>query len=57
MGRIINIRGVVNMELPQNSYRVSIISSCNMQCEYCHNEGNKVKSMLTKEDIELLVKN
>lgn len=45
------------MELPQNSYRISIISTCNMKCEYCHNEGNKVESMLTKEEIELLVKN
>lgn len=45
------------VELPQNSYRMSITSACNMKCEYCHNEGNKIIQMLSKEDIELLVKN
>lgn len=45
------------MELPQNSYRISIISSCNMKCEYCHNEGNKTVNMLSKVDIENLIKN
>lgn len=45
------------MELPQNSYRISIISACNMKCEYCHNEGNKEINIISKDDIELLIKN
>lgn len=43
--------------LPKNEYRISIISSCNMKCVYCHNEGNIVHSMLTKEDIRKIVDN
>lgn len=43
--------------LPKNEYRISIISSCNMKCIYCHNEGNKKKSMLSIEDIKKIIKN
>lgn len=45
------------MELPQNSYRISIISACNMKCEYCHNEGNKEINVMSIDNIELLIKN
>ena len=34
-------------EIPRNCYRMSIISSCNMKCNYCHNEGNTKVDMLT----------
>lgn len=43
-------------EIPRNCYRMSIISSCNMKCNYCHNEGNTKVDMLTKDDIEKIVK-
>lgn len=45
------------MKLPKNEYRISITSGCNMKCVYCHNEGNKIISKLSKDDIELLIKN
>ena len=45
------------MELPKNEYRISITSGCNMQCVYCHNEGNNHIVNLSKEAIEELVKN
>ena len=35
---------------------MSIISSCNMKCVYCHNEGNNEISMLKLEDIEKIIK-
>ena len=44
------------LEIPRNQYRMSIISSCNMKCTYCHNEGNKTISMLKIEDIEKIIK-
>ena len=43
---------VKTLEIPRNQYRMSIISSCNMKCVYCHNEGNNEISMLKLEDIE-----
>lgn len=44
------------LEIPRNEYRMSIISSCNMKCIYCHNEGNNCVSMLKIEDIEKIIK-
>ncbi|MCI8618058.1 MAG: hypothetical protein HFJ60_07510 [Clostridia bacterium] len=44
------------LEIPRNEYRMSIISSCNMKCIYCHNEGNNCISMLKIEDIEKIIK-
>lgn len=44
------------LEIPRNQYRMSIISSCNMKCTYCHNEGNKSISILKIEDIEKIIK-
>lgn len=44
------------LEIPRNEYRMSIISSCNMKCVYCHNEGNTQVSMLKVEDIEKIIK-
>lgn len=44
------------LEIPRNQYRMSIISSCNMKCVYCHNEGNNSISMLKIEDIEKIIK-
>lgn len=44
------------IEIPRNQYRMSIISSCNMKCVYCHNEGNNAISMLKIEDIEKIIK-
>lgn len=44
------------VEIPRNQYRMSIISSCNMRCVYCHNEGNNSVSMLKIEDIEKIIK-
>ena len=44
------------LEIPRNQYRMSIISSCNMKCTYCHNEGNSAISMLKIEDIEKIIK-
>lgn len=44
-------------QLPRNNYRLSIISSCNMKCRYCHNEGNTKIDILSKDDIEKLIVN
>lgn len=44
------------LEIPRNQYRMSIISSCNMKCVYCHNEGNNLVSMLKIEDIEKIIR-
>lgn len=41
--------------LPKNEFRISIISSCNMRCVYCHNEGNKKLSMLSIDDIKKII--
>ena len=41
--------------LPKNEFRISIISSCNMRCVYCHNEGNKKISMLSIDDIKKIM--
>ena len=46
---------VKTLEIPRNQYRMSIISSCNMKCVYCHNEGNNEISMLKLEDIEKII--
>ncbi len=43
------------MNLPRNELRLSITSTCNMKCVYCHNEGNCTKSMLTIDQIEKIV--
>lgn len=47
------------MKIDRGEYRISIISDCNMKCEYCHNEGNEkeIKDMLCIQDIENIVKN
>lgn len=45
------------MRLPRDEYRISIISGCNMKCVYCHNEGNKTVKVLSKEDIDEILKN
>ena len=42
-------------QLPKNEFRISIISSCNMRCVYCHNEGNKKLSMLSITDIKKII--
>ena len=44
------------MKIPRNEYRISIISTCNMKCTYCHNEGNISKDILSKDDIEKIIK-
>lgn len=44
------------LEIPRNQYRMSIISSCNMKCVYCHNEGNNSINMLKIENIEKIIK-
>lgn len=43
------------MNLPKNEYRISIISSCNMKCIYCHNEGNSSFSLLTQSQIREII--
>lgn len=43
------------MNLPRNEFRMSITSSCNMQCTYCHNEGNVQSGRLSIDDIEKIV--
>lgn len=45
------------LNLPKNEFRISIISSCNMRCVYCHNEGNKNIKMLSIEDIRKIIDN
>jgi len=45
------------LKLPMDEFRISIISSCNMRCYYCHNEGNNTINKLSIDDIELLIKN
>ncbi|MFA6859780.1 MAG: radical SAM protein [Clostridia bacterium] len=50
-------KGVNMYTLPKNEYRISITSACNMKCIYCHNEGNTNISSLSKDDIDLLLKN
>lgn len=47
---------IKKLEIPRNEYRMSIISSCNMKCVYCHNEGNNCVSILKIEDIEKIIK-
>lgn len=44
------------MSFPRNELRISITSSCNMKCVYCHNEGNCEQSILSIESIEKIVK-
>lgn len=43
--------------LPKNEFRISIISSCNMRCVYCHNEGNIKSSILSISDIRKIIDN
>lgn len=43
------------LEIPRNQYRMSITSSCNMKCVYCHNEGNHSINMLKIEEIEKII--
>lgn len=45
------------MEIPNNEYRISITSKCNMKCIYCHNEGNEHRSELSIDDIRTLINN
>jgi len=45
------------MILNKGQFRISITSFCNMQCVYCHNEGNMKKSVLKKEDIKKILDN
>lgn len=45
------------IEIPNNEYRISITSKCNMKCYYCHNEGNEHRSELTIDDIRKLIDN
>ncbi len=45
------------IKIPKGEYRVSITTKCNMQCVYCHNEGNKEESELSLQDIDSLLKN
>lgn len=42
-------------KIPRNQYRISITSGCNMKCVYCHNEGNKIASMLTVKQISKII--
>lgn len=44
-----------NLHLPMNELRISIISSCNMKCEYCHNEGNTIIKKISIADLEPLI--
>lgn len=44
-----------NLRLPMDELRISIISNCNMKCEYCHNEGNSVIKKLSINDLEPLI--
>ena len=45
------------MSFERGQFRMSITSSCNMKCIYCHNEGNNCKSMLKIEDIKRILDN
>ena len=47
----------MDLSLPKNEFRISIISSCNMKCIYCHNEGNKHTNMLTIDEIKKIMDN
>ncbi len=42
-------------KLPMDELRISITSSCNMKCYYCHNEGNRLTSKLDINDIDSLI--
>lgn len=44
-----------NLKLPMDELRISIISSCNMKCKYCHNEGNTIIKKLSINDLEPLI--
>lgn len=46
---------MMERHLPKNEFRISIISSCNMRCVYCHNEGNQKTSMLSINDIRKII--
>ncbi|MBR3134417.1 MAG: radical SAM protein [Clostridia bacterium] len=39
----------------KENLRISITSLCNMQCRYCHNEGNIEESILTKNQIKKII--
>jgi len=41
--------------LPKNEIRISITSSCNMNCVYCHNEGNFTEKILDIKNIEKII--
>ena len=43
------------MDLKKKQLRISITSICNMKCVYCHNEGNKDISSLTKNQVKEIV--
>lgn len=45
----------MNIKLPMNELRISITSKCNMQCTYCHNEGNKTIDELNISTISNLI--
>ena len=44
------------MSFNKKKLRISITSSCNMKCSYCHNEGNKGQSSLQIEQIRKILK-
>lgn len=43
------------MEEISDKLRISITSYCNMNCIYCHNEGNLQNAILTKEQIKKII--
>lgn len=43
------------MKLDRGQFRISITTSCNMKCVYCHNEGNSCYSTLSVNDIDKIL--
>ena len=43
------------MSFERGQFRMSITSSCNMKCVYCHNEGNSCASMLSLDNIKKIL--
>lgn len=42
--------------IPDDEFRISITTDCNMKCVYCHNEGNETKNSLSLESLEEIIK-
>jgi GTP 3',8-cyclase len=48
-----------HLNIPDGDLRISINSICNMQCKYCHNEGQQRKDSqsLTRDSIKYIISN